>query len=64
MARPPKYSRFPSKRQRSVETASDLPNRLGRAMKNCAPRDRSASSFRIAVLSTYVNPPLRRFSNV
>ena len=36
----------------SVETASDLPNRRGRAMKNCLPRDKSASSFRIAVLST------------
>ena len=50
--------------RRRVETASDFPNRRGRAMKNCEPREPSASSFRIAVLSTYVKPPPRSFSNV
>ena len=64
MARPLNSSRLPSKRHLSVETASDFPNRRGRAMKNCEPREPSASSFRIAVLSTYVKPPPRSFSNV
>ena len=42
MARPWKRSRRPSKSERSVETASDLPKRRGRAMKNCAPHSPDA----------------------
>ena len=52
MASPLNSSRRPSKRHWKVETASDFPNRLGRATKNCVPIEPSARIFRIAVLST------------
>ena len=56
MASPWNRSRRPSKSAFSVETASDFPNRRGRAMKNCFPLSPEAIAYNKSVLSTYTKP--------
>ena len=64
MKSPLKRSRRPSKRACRTDTVSDLPKRLGRAMKNCRPTDLLTSGQSRSVLSTYVKPSWIRLANV